>query len=126
MRDERDISYLKTHEWVDIEGDTAYVGIDDFAQEQMGDIVFVNLPEVGDEVEAGEVFGDVESVKAVSDLFCPVTGKVVEVNENVLESPGLINEEPYESWLIKVEEITEQGDLIDRKEIEAIIDEEEG
>ena len=113
MRDERDLSYLETHEWADIDGDSAYIGIDDFAQNEMGDIVFVNLPEVGDMVEAGEVFGDVESVKAVSDLFSPVSGKVVEVNENVLESPGLLNEEPYESWLIKVEEITDQADLMD-------------
>ena len=69
MRDERDLSYLETHEWADIDGDSAYIGIDDFAQKEMGDIVYVNLPEVGDMVEAGEVFGDVESVKAVSDLF---------------------------------------------------------
>ncbi len=124
MRDERDISYAKTHEWADIEGDTAVIGIDDYAQEQMGDIVFINLPEVGDEVEAGEVFGDVESVKAVSDLFSPVTGKVVEVNEDVINSPGLINEEPYEAWLIKVEEVTDTSELLDRKAIEDLIEEE--
>ena len=124
MRDERDISYAKTHEWADIEGDTAVIGIDDYAQEQMGDIVFINLPEVGDEVEAGEVFGDVESVKAVSDLFSPVTGKVVEVNEDVINSPGLINEEPYEAWLIKVEGVTDTSELLNRKAIEELIEEE--
>ena len=94
------------------------------AQDQMGDIVFINLPEVGDEVEAGEVFGDVESVKAVFDLFSPVTGKVAEINEDVLNSPGLINEDPYENWLIKVEEITDKSELLDRKAIEQLIEEE--
>ena len=108
MRDERDLRYSKTHEWVDMSDDnTAYIGIDDFAQSEMGDIVFINLPDVGDTVEAGEVFGDVESVKAVSDLISPVSGKVIEVNEELLDNPGLINEEPYEAWMIKVEDAQE-------------------
>lgn len=125
MRDERDLMYSKTHEWVDMgEDKTAYVGIDDFAQSEMGDIVFINLPEVGDEVEAGEVFGDVESVKAVSDLISPVSGKVIEVNEELLDSPGLINEEPYEAWMIKVEEAEEAEGLMDRTAMDEFIENE--
>ena len=125
MRDARDLQYAKTHEWVDMEGDTAYIGIDDFAQEQMGDLVFINLPEVGDEVETGDVFGDVESVKAVSDLYSPVTGKVVEVNEEVIDNPALINESAYEAWLIKVEDVSDTAELLDRAGIEKVIEEEE-
>ncbi len=125
MRDERDLMYSKTHEWVDMgEDKTAYVGIDDFAQSEMGDIVFINLPEVGDEVEAGEVFGDVESVKAVSDLISPVSGKVIEVNEELLDSPGLINEEPYEAWMIKVEDAEEAEGLMDRTAMDEFIENE--
>ena len=125
MRDKREISYMKTFEWIDIDGDTAYIGIDDHAQKEMGDLVFINLPDVGDVVEAGEVFGDVESVKAVADLFSPVTGTVVEVNEDVLDYPAMINEDPYEAWLIKVENITDKAELLNRKEVEALIGEEE-
>lgn len=124
MRDKRDISYAKTFEWVDFDGDTAYIGLDDHAQELMGDLVFINLPEVGDTVEAGESFGDVESVKAVEDIFSPVTGTVAEVNVDVIDNPALINEEPYEAWLIKVENITDKSELLDRKGIEEVIEKE--
>ena len=125
MRDERDLRYSKTHEWVDMSDDnTAYIGIDDFAQSEMGDIVFINLPDVGDTVEAGEVFGDVESVKAVSDLISPVSGKVIEVNEELLDNPGLINEEPYEAWMIKVEDTQEADGLMDRAEMDSFIENE--
>ena len=125
MRDERDLRYSKTHEWVDMSDDnTAYIGIDDFAQSEMGDIVFINLPDVGDTVEAGEVFGDVESVKAVSDLISPVSGKVIEVNEELLDNPGLINEEPYEAWMIKVEDAQEADGLMDRAEMDSFIENE--
>ncbi len=125
MRDERDLRYSKTHEWVDMSDDnTAYIGIDDFAQSEMGDIVFINLPDVGDTVEAGEVFGDVESVKAVSDLISPVSGKVIEVNEELIDNPGLINEEPYEAWMIKVEDAQEADGLMDRAEMDSFIENE--
>jgi len=125
MRDERDLRYSKTHEWVDMSDDnTAFIGIDDFAQSEMGDIVFINLPDVGDTVEAGEVFGDVESVKAVSDLISPVSGKVIEVNEELLDNPGLINEEPYEAWMIKVEDAQEADGLMDRAEMDSFIENE--
>ena len=88
------------------------VGISDFAQHELGDVVFVNLPEVGDEVTAGEPFGDVESVKAVSDLVSPVTGVVCAVNEELLDSPELLNEAPYESWIIKVENVEAMEELL--------------
>ena len=88
------------------------IGISDFAQNALGDVVFVNLPEVGDEITAGDPFGDVESVKAVSDLVSPVTGVVAEVNEDLLDSPELLNSAPYESWIIKVENVTETEELL--------------
>ena len=91
-----ELKYSKDHEWVKFEGDVAVVGISDFAQDALGDVVFVNLPQVGDEVTAGESFGDVESVKAVSDLICPVSGVVLEVNEELDDSPELLNEDCYE------------------------------
>ena len=86
MIDPKELKYTKTHEWVRYEGDAAFVGISDYAQHALGDLVFVNLPEPGDEVEAGEPFGDVESVKAVSDLFSPVSGEVLEINEELLDA----------------------------------------
>ena len=86
-----ELKYSKSHEWVALDGDSAVVGLTDYAQSELGDLVFVNLPEVGDTVEAGEVFGDVESVKAVSDVYSPVTGEVTEINEELLDSPELIN-----------------------------------
>ncbi|MDR0575828.1 MAG: glycine cleavage system protein GcvH [Tannerella sp.] len=107
------LSYAKTHEWVHFMGDTtARVGISDFAQHELGDIVFVNLPEAGDTVTAGEAFGDVESVKAVSDVLSPVTGVISAVNQDALDHPESINENPYDSWLIEVKEITAEADLM--------------
>ena len=95
----KELRYARTHEWVKMEGDTAVVGLSDYAQNELGDLVFVNLPEVGDQVDAGETFGDVESVKAVSDLNSPVTGTVTEVNEELLDAPELINScLLYTSW----------------------------
>lgn len=94
--------YAESHEWVKIEGDTATVGITDYAQHALGDIVYVDLPEVGDEVTAGEDFGAVESVKAASDLISPVSGEVVEINEALEDEPGLINSDPYGAWIMKV------------------------
>ena len=98
--------FTKSHEWVNfIDDTTATVGLTDFAQSELGGLVFVNLPEEGDEVTAGEPFADVESVKAVSDVYCPVSGTVAEINEELLDAPEKINDEPYEAWFIKVEEI---------------------
>lgn len=99
-----DLLYSEEHEWVKKEGDKVRIGITDFAQSELGDIVFVELPEVGDEVEADEPFGSVESVKTVSELYAPVSGKVVEINEDLDDSPEYVNESPYENaWMIVVE-----------------------
>ena len=94
--------YADSHEWVKIEGDIAVVGISDYAQHALGNIVYVDLPEVGDEVVAGEDFGAVESVKAASDLISPVSGEVVEINEDLADTPEAINEDAYGAWIIKV------------------------
>lgn len=97
-----DVRYAESHEWVSVDGDIATIGISDYAQHALGDIVYVDMPEVGDEMEAGEVFGAVESVKAASDLICPVSGEVVEVNETLEDSPELINKDAFDTWIIKV------------------------
>jgi glycine cleavage system H protein len=99
-----DLLYSKEHEWVKKEGNTVRIGITDFAQDELGDIVFVELPEVGDEISVDEPFGSVESVKTVSELYAPVSGKIVEVNTELEDSPELVNESPYENaWMIVVE-----------------------
>lgn len=108
-----DLKYSKTHEWVDVVSGVATVGISDFAQDALGDVVFVNLPAIGDEVVAGESFGDVESVKAVSDLICPVSGIVCAVNEELDDAPENLNKDPYGSWIIKVRDITGEEELLD-------------
>ena len=119
------LKYSKSHEWVQfLEDGTALVGITDFAQSELGDIVFINLPVAGDEVVMEEALGDVESVKAVSDILCPISGTVVEINEELLDRPQTINEEPYEAWLIRVENITGQEDLLDAAEYEAFVESE--
>jgi len=98
-----DLKYSEEHEWVRVEGDTVTVGISDFAQDQLGEVVFVDLPDVGSEIVGGETFGEVESVKSVSDLFSPVTGSVVERNDNLPDAPETVNEDPYgDGWLVKV------------------------
>ena len=107
-----DLKYTKSHEWVKFEDGVAVVGISDFAQDALGDVVFVNLPAVGDEVTAGESFGDVESVKAVSDLVSPVSGVVCAINEELEDSPESLNEDPYGAWIIKVENVTEEEELL--------------
>ena len=106
------LQYSRDHELLAMDGETAVVGITDFAQDALGDVVFVNLPDVGDEVTAGEAFGDVESVKAVSDLLSPVTGVVAEINEELLDSPELLNDDPYTNWIIKVENVEDTADLL--------------
>ena len=115
-----DLKYSKSHEWVKLDGDVAVIGISDFAQDSLGDVVFINLPQEGDVVSAGEAFGDVESVKAVSDLLCPVSGTVCEVNEELLDAPEKLNSDPYGAWIIKVEGITGQEELLDAAEYEAV------
>lgn len=97
------LRYSEDHEWVKVEGDIAVIGISDFAQKELGDITYADLPEVDDEVEAGEEFGALESVKASSELLSPVSGKVVEVNLELEDAPEKINEDAYEAWIIKVE-----------------------
>jgi len=121
-----ELQYTKSHEWLLVEDGVATVGLTDFAQDALGDIVFVNLPQPGDEVNAGEAFGDVESVKAVSDVISPVSGVVLEVNEELVDNPALVNEDPYGAWLIKVEQITGEEELLDAAAYEAHCAAEEG
>jgi glycine cleavage system H protein len=119
-----DLQYTKSHEWVRIEGDTATIGITDHAQDELGDIVFVELPEEGDAFDAGESFGTVESVKAVSDLYAPVGGEVVEVNSALEDAPENINEDPYgEGWIVKLR-TTDEADLLSPGEYEKVVEEE--
>ena len=113
FKNPEELKYAKTHEWLKEEDGVYVVGLTDFAQDALGDVVFVNLPAVDDEVKAGESLGDIESVKAVSDVFSPVTGKVVEVNEEVVDDPALVNTDPYAAWLIKVADVTEFEELLD-------------
>ena len=118
----KNLLYTRTHEWVLFAEDgTAAVGITDYAQDQLGDLVFVNLPEAGDTVTAGETFADVESVKAVSDVNSPVTGEVAEVNEGLADEPQRMNEDPYGSWFVRVKEITDREDLMDAEAYEAFV-----
>ncbi len=119
-----ELLYTKDHEWLKEEDGVAVIGISEFAQDALGDVVFVNLPQEGDEVVAGEAFGDVESVKAVSDLLCPVTGVVCAVNEELLDSPELLNSDPYGAWIIKVENVTDKEELMDADAYEAFCAEE--
>ncbi|MUW15903.1 glycine cleavage system protein GcvH [Halorubrum sp. CBA1125] len=117
-----DRRYLESHEWTTTGGDTVRVGVSDFAQDELGDVVFVELPEVGGTVTAGETFGVVESIKAVSDLYAPVSGEVVAVNETLFDRPELVNEDPYgEGWLLEVAVDDEADDLLDPDEYEAQI-----
>ena len=112
----KELKYTKDDEWVRYEGDVAYVGITDYAQSELGDLVFVNLPEVGDAVFAGEPLGDVESVKAVADVFCPLSGEVLEINEDILDDASLINSDPYGAWFIKVGSITDEVEFLSADE----------
>ena len=119
-----ELKYSKDHEWVKFEGDTAIIGISDIAQDALGDVVFVNLPGEGDEATAGEAFGDVESVKAVSDLVSPVSGTIVAINEELVDAPEMLNSDPYGTWIIKVEGVTAQEELLDAAAYEAFCAEE--
>ena len=109
------LKYAESHEWVKVEDGVAVIGVTDFAQKEMGDITYVDMPDVDDEVTAGEEFGALESVKAASDLFAPVSGKVVAVNEALDDTPELVNEDAFENWIIKVE-------MSDPSELDALMD----
>ena len=122
LRDE--LLYSKSHEWVKEEEDMTVIGLTDYAQSELGDLVFVNLPEEGDEISVGEAFADVESVKAVSDVYAPVSGTVCEVNEELLDAPEKINESPYDAWLVKVKEVSEKEELLSAGEYQAFIESE--
>lgn len=115
-----ELKYTKSHEWVKEEDGILIVGLTDYAQSELGDIVFINLPEVGDSVEVETAFSDVESVKAVSDVFSPASGTITEVNEELLDAPQLINEDPYEAWLIKIADVTETEELLDAAGYDAL------
>ena len=117
--------YSKSHEWVKEEGDIVVIGLKDYAQSELGDLVFVNLPEEDDEVTVGEAFADVESVKAVSDVFSPVSGVVSEINEELLDAPESINEAPYDAWFVKVKDITEKEELLSAEEYKAFVESEQ-
>jgi glycine cleavage system H protein len=123
-----DLKYSREHEWVLVEENVVTVGITDFAQEQLGDVVFVELPAVGDSVTKDEAFGVVESVKAVSDIYAPVSGTVVEINDDLPESPEMINEDPYgDGWIIKIEisDRTDLDDLLDAVAYQQYVEEQE-
>ena len=112
----KELKYSNDHEWVKIDGDVAYIGVSDFAQSQLGDVVFVEIPDEGREIKAGETFSVIESVKAVSDIIAPVSGKIVKVNDALGDTPELINQDPYgDAWIVAVE-------LSDVSELDALLD----
>ena len=120
------VKYTKEHEWIRLEGDVAYVGITDYAQEQLGDIVFVDIPTEGETLAADEVFGTIEVVKTISDLFLPVTGEILEQNEALADQPELVNQDPYgEGWLIKIKPTADADfdSLLDAEAYKALINE---
>ena len=114
-----ELKYTRDDEWLLEEDGVAVVGISDYAQHELGDLVFVNLPEVGDEVVAGEAFADVESVKAVADVISPVSGEVLEINEDLLDNAALINEDAYAAWFVKIGNVTDKEELLSADEYEA-------
>lgn len=125
MEIKANLRYAESHEWVSLEGDIATVGITDYAQHALGDIVYVDMPEVGDKVSAGEEFGAVESVKAASDLYSPVSGEVVEINEALEDEPGLINQDAFGNWImkVKVSDASELDSLLDAEAYKNICEE---
>ncbi len=116
----KELRYTKTHEWVKSQDDSVTIGLTDYAQKELGDIVFIDIPEGGDQVTAGVSFADVESVKAVSEVISPVSGIVTEVNEDLVDAPETINEKPYEAWIIKVNELGDMEELISAQEYEQL------
>ena len=121
-----DLYYTETHEWIKVDGDKAYLGITDYAQHELGDIVYVELPESGDDINTGEAFGSIEAVKAVEDLIAPISGEVLKINENLADNPELINKSAFEDgWLIQIK-IADKGELdklLDSKAYEKLIEE---
>ncbi len=125
MKNPSELMYTASHEWVKFVDDTtAYVGLTDFAQGALGDIVYANLPSVLDCVEADAPMGDIESIKTVSDIISPVTGEVADINEEALDNPGQINADPYETWLVKITDITARAALMNAEEYEALCEKE--
>ena len=117
--------YAKSHEWVEYTDDIVAIGLSDYAQEELGDVVFVNLPEIGEKISVGEAFCDVESVKAVSDIISPVAGEVVEINDELADNPEMLNSDCYSSWICKIGKITAEGNLMDAKTYEKFLAEQE-
>lgn len=120
----KNLLYTKSHEWVEIDGDKLKVGLTEHATEQLGDLVFINLPEVGDSVEAEGEFGDVESVKAVSDVLSPATGEVSAVNDAVLDAPESVNADPYGAWLAEISNVSAKRELLTPEDYEKLLEEE--
>ena len=114
--DPNNLKYTKDHEWINIDGDYAIVGITNFAQKELGDIVFVEIESLDQEIKSGEVFGSVEAVKTVSDLFMPMTGEIIEINQKIIDNPELVNSDPYgEGWMVKIK-------ILDSNEVENLLD----
>jgi glycine cleavage system H protein len=120
----QNLKYSASHEWVKAEGEEVIIGITDFAQKELGDLVFINLPNVDDEMIHGEAFADVESVKAVSDIISPVNGVVAEVNEALLDAPELINQDPYQAWIVKAKDVSGLEDLLDAQQYAQLLSKE--
>jgi glycine cleavage system H protein len=121
MKVPNDLLYYKSHEWVKMEGDTALVGITDYAQNELGDLVYINLPNVGDELSRDDAFADVESVKAVSDVLSPLAGRVSEVNEELIDAPELINKNAYTAWIIRLKDLGDMDQLMSAQEYEEFL-----
>lgn len=113
-----DLFYSTDHEWVKVDGARAYIGISDYAQHALGDIVFVELPDIGSEIASGDVFGVIESVKAASDMYTPLSGKVLEINESLINNPELVNKDCYENWMILI-------DVTNKEELAGLMNEEQ-
>lgn len=122
----KELYYTEDHEWLKVDGDEAYIGLSDFAQDSLGDIVYVELPEVDDEFNKEDAFSAVESVKAASDVYMPIDGRIVEVNEALLDEPNLLNDDPYKNWIVKVEiaDKSQLAELMTGDEYEKFLDEE--
>lgn len=118
-----ELRYTKDHEWVRLDGDVAEIGVTDYAQQNLGDVVFVDLPELGRALRSGEVFGNIESVKAVSELFCPVGGEVIEVNTALTERPETVNSDPHGSWMVRLRvlDVSETETLMDAVQYESLV-----
>ncbi|MBW4827050.1 MAG: glycine cleavage system protein GcvH [Clostridiaceae bacterium] len=121
-----DLLYTKDHEWIKVEGNKAYIGVTDYAQDSLGDIVYVELPDIDDEFEMEDSFAVVESVKAAADIYIPVDGRVLEINEELEDDPSLVNEDPYENWmiLVELEDKSQLDELMDHGEYEKFLEEE--